>query len=84
MNARVVCACIVAVVAVVALLLLIYSLSGFSTTGATVQTRICPAESAPIISGEDFLVELERFEQQGYYCFFGYDGLTPCCVRPSQ
>lgn len=46
-----------------------------------VTTGVCPVNSAPIISGERFLAEFEKFEAMGYRCFFGFDGITPCCSR---
>lgn len=76
---RVVCACIVAIVAIAALIMLLY-ITKSQVTGA-VSTGICPPESAPIISGEEFMNELQDFENKGFNCFFGYDGITPCCVR---
>lgn len=81
MNARTVCVCIVIAVALVALLVLFYVL-GSSGTGA-LATNICPAGSTPVISGEKFLQELSYFEQEGFECFFGYDGITICCARAS-
>jgi len=80
MNTRNLCMCILAVVAIGAMILLLYISGAFTATGA-VSTGICPRESAPIISGEEFMSELSDFERQGHYCFFGYDGVTPCCVR---
>ncbi len=83
MNVKNACIGIVAVTAIAALIILFYASGSFEKTGA-VATNICPTGASPIISGEVFMSELRDFEDQGFYCFFGYDGLTPCCVRPSS
>lgn len=70
---------IFAVIGVFALILLFSS----SITGK-ISTDICPVGSAPVISGERYMIEFQEFHRLGYYCFFGYDGLTPCCVRTSE
>ncbi len=66
-------------VAVIATLILFLS-NARQPTGA-VSTNICPKGSTPIISGEIFQKELNDFERLGYHCFFGKDGITPCCER---
>ena len=80
MSIRTACMGIVAVTAIAALIILFYASGAFSTTGA-ITTDICPSGSTPVISGEVFMSELNDFERRGFYCFFGYDGITPCCRR---
>ena len=75
MNERFAALVVVGVVGVLALVLLFKA----GPTGK-VSTRICPDTTAPVISGERFLSELKGFQDAGYVCFFGYDGLTPCCA----
>jgi hypothetical protein len=80
MNYRVLCICIVAIVALLALLLLFYVTGKPSNTGA-VSTNICPDSTAPLIAGEDYVRVFKEYERRGFRCFFGYDSITPCCVR---
>lgn len=68
-----------AIVSVIGVLALVF-LFATSITGEA-STRVCPANTAPIISGERFLGEFEKFQDLGYQCFLGYDGITPCCAR---
>ncbi len=80
-QTRIACAGIVAVAAIAAIIILIMAAGARPSTTGAVSTEVCPRETAPIISGERFLGELGQFRAQGYECFFGYDGITPCCVH---
>ncbi|MEM4239617.1 MAG: hypothetical protein QXM31_00360 [Candidatus Woesearchaeota archaeon] len=84
MNFRAVCICIVAIVAVFAILLLFYILRP-SITGA-VSTGICPQGSAPVLAeGKGvYAKEVQWYQRLGHRCFFGYDGVTPCCSRTAD
>ncbi|MEM4246810.1 MAG: hypothetical protein QXR48_00160 [Candidatus Woesearchaeota archaeon] len=84
MKFRTLCICVVAVVALIALLLLFYFLRP-SVTGA-VSTGICPPGSTPILAegAGVYLKEIAWYERLGHKCFFGYDGITPCCFRTSN
>jgi hypothetical protein len=79
------CVCIVAAAAIVALIILMYFFGAFSPTGA-VTTGICPVGSAPVYAeGKGvYLRELQSYIRLGHKCFFGYDGVTPCCYRTSN
>jgi hypothetical protein len=81
MNLRTICVCIVVVLAVLALLLLWNTTRPETSPTGAVPTHICPKGSTPVISGEEFLRELEDYQRRGYRCFFGLDGITPCCAR---
>jgi hypothetical protein len=70
---------IFAVIAVFALVLLFSS-----TITGNASTNICPEGSAPVISGERYIGEFQEFHKLGYYCFFGDDGFTPCCLPQSR
>ncbi len=74
------CIGIVAAVAIAALIILILFAGNLSTTGA-VSTGICPPGSAPIIAEKVWAKEVVWFQERGYSCVFGYDGVTPCCYR---
>jgi len=84
MNARDLCACVFAIVAVLALLLLFYLFNG-TITGA-VASGICPEGSAPILAEGPgkWLQEIREFERRGHQCFWGPDGVTPCCSRTAE
>ena len=80
MRPATVCICILAVVAIAALLIMLY-FTGFSTTGA-VSSGICPTGSTPIlVEGKGmWLQQVRAFQNRGFTCFWGYDGVTPCCA----
>ncbi len=71
---------VVAVVAIAALIMLFYFAGNWSATGA-VSTGICPPGSAPVIAEGVWAKELQWYQRLGHKCFFGYDGITPCCSR---
>ena len=85
MNFRTVCICVVAIVALLAIIMLFYSTYRVPITGA-VTTGVCPIGSAPILAEGrgKWIEEIRRFERLGHQCFFGYDGLTPCCSRTAK
>lgn len=76
---EIVCVCITVIVAVVALLVLLYARPVF--TGA-VSTGLCPPGAAPILAEGPgkWMEEIRAFEQRGHRCFWGFDGITPCCA----
>lgn len=79
------CVGVVAVAAIAALIILLYFFSMFSPTGA-VTTGICPPGSTPILAeGKGvYLKEIQWYQRLGHRCFFGYDGVTPCCRRTAD
>ncbi len=79
------CIGIVAVTAIAALIIFLYFFGAFSPTGA-VSTGICPPGSAPVIAeGKGvYAKELRWYQRLGHTCFFGYDGITPCCSRTEK
>jgi hypothetical protein len=85
MNTRTVCFCIVAIVAVLALIILFYATGRLPITGA-VSTGVCPPGSAVILAEGPgkWREEIRGFERLGHRCFFGYDGVTPCCTRTAR
>jgi hypothetical protein len=84
MKAITICMCLFAIIAIGALVLLLY-LSGANTTGA-VSTGVCPPGSAPILAEGPgkWREEIAAFEARGHQCFWGYDGITPCCGRTEK
>ncbi len=76
------CVGMVAAAAIAALVLLLYLSGNISATGA-VSTGVCPPGSAPILAeGKGvYLKEILWYQRLGHKCFFGYDGITPCCSR---
>jgi hypothetical protein len=79
------CIGIVAAVAIAALIILVLFAGNISTTGA-VSTGICPQGSTPILAeGKGvYLKEIAWYERLGHKCFFGPDGITPCCYRTAD
>ena len=82
---QVICVGIVAVAAIAALVILLYFFGAFNPTGA-VSTNICPPGSAVILAeGKGvYARELQAYQRLGHKCFFGYDGVTPCCSRTAD
>lgn len=79
------CIGIIAVTAIVALIILLYFFGTFSATGA-VSTGICPPGSAPILAEGNgvWIKEVQWYQRLGHKCFFGFDGVTPCCRRTEK
>lgn len=82
---QVLCVGIVAVTAIAALVIMLYLFGTLNLTGA-VTTNICPAGCAPVLAeGKGvYAREVQAYQMRGYNCFFGYDGVTPCCCPTAR